>query len=217
MAEILFDDVVACTWRMKLALRCEQLEVEKLSKKELEAAPAISLGEEPADPELEYPGAMEFRRRMKVLDELRTVCGNGRSIPANLQRSVIEMLGPKFWQLLTEWAPKNYVAMMLANMTYEKRKLLHMEDMESSLPVPSPDELQQFADRDAVGRKDMQLKLIAIRKDFEETLDRRARVSSSRDAAQTHPSERLDLFLRYGTTARRDFYRALAVFQAVNK
>ena len=212
LAGMFFDDVVTCAWRLRLALKCEQLEVERRLKKQCEAAPDVPVGQA-SNSELGATGALELRRQMAILDELQLNCLEGRTITADFETAVTSVFGADFLRSVMEWRPSSLASIMLAEVILEKASW-NKRGLGSL--APPADAEQRHRELDSVAQKQMVVKLIESEKRSRTNLFRIVAEIQDRSAVITRETDQLDVCLRYNNAARRDLYRALSVYQEIN-
>jgi hypothetical protein len=206
LLEIVFGDVVACAWRMKLALRLEQHQV----RRELEAE-SQELAAEAVDDDspLKYPFPLrkrELSQRLKFLEELREMIQIGSLRSDEWKGPITEAFGEEFWMTLAEWEPQNLIYAQLAYCAAIKTESFP-PSLIDELNLPGKEQTQKWLD--PLPRQEMQLKLLDLKR--QHLLEALHFAEESRDgqAVTQGTAGPLDLYLRYRTQARRDFYRAL--------
>ncbi len=178
--DLLAQDVVACGWRMRTALRYEQQELQKQFAIEREGG---RLERQAVETSFLYPpNARQNHQSIKLLDELKARAQTLKSLPPEFEERVTEAFGADFWKTLQEW-----------------------------MPVDRAEE-KKFVKADGVKQLEMIYKLIdlyrhSILTTFGNSAERGGRVMCDEWVS------RLDLAIRYLTTARRDFYRALREYR----
>lgn len=212
--EVVFEDILTSAWRMKLALRCEQIEVRRELEKAKEEKPKLSLAEK-ARLDFPYPLiASELKMRQKLLEELEKRIRQGGSLPEELVDSASQAFGSNFCKTLIDWAPVNVTLLRMMEVVLEKSKLFGVEP---PVAPPTPDGERIYTQVERSVRRQMMLKLLDLEKQhLQLALDR---VLNTDDAGifVKEGIHRLDLFLRYLTTAKREFYRALKEYREAKK
>src|SRR5215469_5843896 len=202
--QLLFDDVLACAWRMKRALRCEQLQIlehwatdDKNSTKSRVPAttPVGSL----------YSSVMlGLREKLKLLDELES---RFRAYPIvseypEMQKQIVAAFGAEFCKTLLEWEPAEPWQLNTAILAAERNKVF-----DTNLPPPpNPEAKRRIIKEDENARIQMMTKLVELQR--QHVLSAAQHVRDAHGGID-HQAQRLDLFLRYQTKARHDFYHAL--------
>ncbi len=215
--ELVFEDVVVAAWRMKLSLRCEQAEVKyQLATESEQDAKALS----DEEPPMEYPYALtawQLGRRLKELEALREAFESRGGILADeWEKPVSAAFGRDFWKTLVDWTPVPVDAILMGFLrgVREREELYGMEPLGEPL---TPEEKQECLRLDTFARQQMMLKLLDLeRRHLLLALHHVQRTADSARASEER-SGRLDLFLRYQTTARREFYRALKEYLQLKK
>jgi hypothetical protein len=121
-----------------------------------------------------------------------------------MQKQITDAFGGQFWSTLTEWEPINPVALQLAMAIVEKSDIYGTELPTETLNAGAR---RRHAEADEYARVQMMRKLVELQKQHVLFATR-----SSRNAQGGEPddrAQRLDLFLRYQTKSRRDFYHTL--------
>ena len=206
LLELLLDDVVACAWRMKMALRCEQRAV----KKQLNADAgddSTTRSDKPRDLDFPYPATpLELRPRLKFLDDVLAAFRRNSFLSPEIEEPMTQAFGPTFWETLTKWNPADTMLMQLLACSLEKQQAFGMKP---DVDPPSPEQERRFRQLDTEARVQMVIKLMELKKD--ELLLALHRTGETKAGAPLPDAttDRLDLFMRYQTTARREFHRAL--------
>ena len=206
--DVMFDYVLACAWRLRDAFRYEQQELPKQF--------AIEHGESPEELQgvgESFPYGLKARKTeqaLKLLDELRTKVENRRVLPPEFEAPVTQVFGPNFWKRLTEWDPPDPVMILCSRSAEHAVEISKLFDREMPEEKVSPEEKKKYEKKyvtaDGVKEKEMMCKIIDIYRDL---LVTRSRPGESGGILPDERGSRLDLSIRYHTTARRDFYRSL--------
>jgi hypothetical protein len=208
LLRLVFEDVIACAWRMKLSLRCEQVQVRECLgtiDEENRTKPLASTTF------LGPPGTLELRQRLKLLDELESrfrAFQNVSQYP-EMQKQITDAFGGQFWRTLTEWEPANPVMLQLA-MVAVNRNEVYGTDLPKEADEPEAARKHMKADENA--RMQMMTKLVELERQHLLYATHHSQGGGLDDRAH-----RLDLFLRYQTKSRRDFYHALREYWSVKK
>jgi hypothetical protein len=203
--ELLFDNVVAAAWQLKIATRALEAAVHPVIQ---EPTAEPNVGAE-STAELAQTSSTWFRARLKLLDELQHQAVPLRIRPG-MEAAVTQAFGLEFWKTLSQWEPVNDQAIKIACVLtahYEN----HRSEPEHEHEPPTPEERDRYLYADSFSRGQMIQKLIEREREHVLQLHQAHAKAKGSPAENTH---RLELFLRYRTAARRDFYRALAEFEA---
>jgi hypothetical protein len=215
--ELIFEDLVACFYRMKIALHHEGLALRKdLTTTEESKKVELSLLEE----KLTFPYKLsprEIRLRLRFLEEIKPRLLMGVQLGDELKQGVREAFGDDFTNLLTlDFQPESVAALNAAMMSLEYRRWRKQweeqgETYSSEVPEIEPLDPAVEADLlnvDVQARMDMRGKLVDLEhRHLFLALHHVEQGQESMSAAANY--SRLDRFLRYATTARRDFYKTL--------
>jgi hypothetical protein len=201
--QLLFEIVVADAWRMKLALRGEQRAV----KKQLDS------GNDPqplsAKVRMDFPyalSALELRPRLELLENTQTAFAQSGCLNPDLEDPLTRAFGIEFWKTLVEWQPLNTTMVRLLETTVERQKVFSMEPL---VDPPTAEQERMYMEYDTKSRNEMVLKLMEMKKDELLLAIHRSETTKAGERSILEEADRLDLYLRYQTTARREFYRAL--------
>jgi len=192
-----------------MALRYEQLELQKqfVTENEESAKEEQGVGES-------FPcgvKAGQNAQRIKLLDALKAAVEQDRFLHPEFEQQVTEALGPKVWKMLTEWTPLNNVSICVSRLNevaLERSKIFGFELPEAKA---SPEEEKKYVTSDGVKEQEMILKIINIYKD--QLLGALRPAERGGAMLLDDGVSRLDLSIRYQTTARRDFYRSLREYR----
>lgn len=215
LRELLFDNMLVTVWQLRKANRALEIAADLLLR-ESETHPEEQTGGESP---MHFPYAwqgLELRRRLKLLQDLRKELDHKEVLSPEWETPVTGAFGPAFWAALADWTPLDLETLWsihFARATIERCKVY---DRELAEPPPTPDEQRQYSAAALLSRLQFARKLI----DFQEQHLRLAlhQLSKSGDrGAEYDNTGRLDLLLRYVTTARRDFYRALAEYKRASE
>ncbi len=208
--DLLAQDVVACGWRMRTALRYEQQELQKQFAIEREGG---RLERQAVETSFLYPpNARQNHQSIKLLDELKARAQTLKSLPPEFEERVTKAFGADFWKTLQEWMPVDRARMWVFAIEKIAEERAEIYGTESCLGTVSPEEEKKFVKADGVKQLEMIYKLIdlyrhSILTTFGNSAERGGRVMCDEWVS------RLDLAIRYLTTARRDFYRALREYR----
>jgi hypothetical protein len=211
LLRLVFEDVIACAWRMKLSLRCEQVQVrECLGTNDEENRTKPLASTTPVGP----PVTLELRRRLKLIEELES---RFRAFPnvseyPEMEKQITDVFGVQFWRTLTEWEPANPVALQLAMMAVERSDIYGTE-----LPTEAhdPEAERKHMKADEFARMQMMTKIVELERQHLLSVIQHFRDAQGR--ALEDPVQRLDLFLRYQTKSRRDFYHTLREYWSLKE
>lgn len=217
---LLFDEVVACAWQVRVARRCVQAEVHRMleaTKDEIQGPPAegtcrtamIIAG---------HPYTLtpfQIRGRMDFLDDVSQALRRNGRLGDEWKESMTAVFGADFWQSLREWeqTDKHLLWGMLLFADIEKKDEMY------NLPPLAEKNLLKEGEVDAIAkavrsreRSQMLAKLIEVKQQaLQEALQYVVGVETGEATASG--KNRLELFQRYQTTARRDFSRALEEYE----
>lgn len=220
-----FDEVVASGWQVKVARRCVQAEVRRM----LEASTDNGTQGPPAEGTSRtamilagHPYTLtpsQIRGRMDFLDDVSQALRRNGRLGDEWKEPMTAAFGADFWQSLREWeqTDKHLLWGMLLFADMEKK-----EEMYNLSPVAEKNPLKE-TEVDAVARavrskerSQMLAKLVEVKQQaLQEALQYAVGVEAGE--ATTAGKNRLELFLRYQTTAKRDFYRALEEYEKRKK
>ena len=206
---LLFDDVVACAWRLKRSLGYEQMQVREYlatddSKKRTKSrVPATTpMGSQ-------YSSVMlGLREKLKLLDELKSRFQTNPIVSEypEMQEQIIDAFGAEFWRTLMEWEPADPWKLYTAIMVAEKNK-----SYDTTIPEgPNPEAERRLVKEDENTRIQMMAKLVELQK--QHVLSSIQHIWNAQDGPDQQV-QRLDLSLRYQTKSRRDFYQALREYR----
>ncbi len=208
--DVLFEDALVSAWRMKLALRCEQAAV----RKELEIQDEENRNTRVDDgSRTTYSNSSSIlgqRQRLKLLEELRYNIEEHGHIPAGLEKPVTEAFDADYWKMLVEWTPTTEPLRQLMESVIQKSELFGWE-----LPAGltgAQDKGKHFL-CDPSWLKEMMLKLVKLKKQDILCALQYAEETNGCGTWSNGANGRLELCIRYRTTARRDFYRALKEYE----
>jgi len=210
---LLFDDVVACAWRMKRALRLEQLQVleywttddEKNSTKS--RVPATTpMGSLASSVMLGLPGKLKLLEYLEQRFQAHPLVSE---FP-EMEKQIVDAFGAEFWKTLVRWEPANPWLLNFGILAAERHDVFDTE-----LPEPpNPEARQRFIKADEYARMQMMRKLIELQKQHVLSAIQHVRDAQAAPDGQV---QRLDLFLRYQTKSRRDFYQALREYRSLKE
>jgi hypothetical protein len=207
--EIVCEDIVACAWRMKQALRLEQTEVRRQLKEESERS--VGVGVELC---MNYPYPMtasELSQRLGFLETVREEIAQHGLIPAKLEKPITQAFGADYWKILEQW---NYepvgrgadISLVLAKLFLDESKVEGQQVSEAPLA------LEEQQRRESQVRMQMILKLLDVKAQQLQLELHRLRDTQNSCAR----ADRLDLYIRYHIAARREFYSALREYYETN-
>jgi hypothetical protein len=213
LLELLFADVVACCWRMKLALRGEQQQLTGHSATQDEKASDPPAEEFP----MYFPYKMtpsELRRRLKSVEDLEEIVSLESRLDSRMEEPVSKAFGAEFWKMLQEFTPENITLLNIAAMGLEAYPAYGMDDPS---PRPTPEQEKSYRRADSCARIEMRTKFVQLEKLHLQQALRFVEQTGNGVIEAAASSNRLDLFLRYATTTRRDFYRTLRDYLEIKK
>ena len=194
-----FDDLIACAWRMKLALRYEQSSIRKAS--ELTADDDAANASRPQE---NVGGTL--RAQIRLINELRERVKENEVIAGSpeLEKKVIEVLGTDIGQMLTAWATENQAAWACMQAMIYKNKNFNLE---------TPEALRGHEeDSPMVVVPGIYKLVVCMLLDF---VSRNLLRDVTKCGAVSDRIQRDELFFRYYTKARRDFYQVLKDYLAL--
>lgn len=156
--------------------------------------------------------AWDLRRRLRLVEELREAIQPSGWIPKAFEKPVTDAFGPEWWRILVVWSPTNPTLMLMMETFLEKAKLYNLPDADDSATPATPEEEQRLLEMDSALRQQMILKLLDLQKSF---LLMALHNAEQRGDAATGVQQRLDLFLRYQSMVKRQFYKALREYRAL--
>jgi hypothetical protein len=213
LLKVLFENVLTELWRVKLSLRGEQAQLRRYMATQSDHGKDQAVEHEVP---MNFPfrvTAGELRRRLKFLDDLQGMIGNG-SLDSRLEEDVTKALGEQFWKMLNEFTPVNIFKLQLMSHVVE-----HSTIHGGQIPVPRPTPKQEaeYREIDAFWRIQMRSKLVEEEKRHLQFALRYLEQTEGGNLGTAASSDRLDLYLRYSSTARREFYRALNAYLAIKE
>ena len=247
---LLFDEVVVCAWRMKLAGECVQAEMRRMTEpttnEDKQGQPAA--GSSLASMILaNHPYALtpfELRKRLGFLDEFYAEVSGSPHRLMEWRQPLIAAFGVDFWEVLAAWEPidSGYVLELRLSRALqdefsvlmgprdlvarfgesalqpEGKKLLKdlLEGMQETWDKAVKDAVREADDSvKSNERFQLLLKVIELKKQaLQEALQYVVAVETGEAA---NGKNRLELFLRYETAAKRDFFRALEEYEKRKK
>ena len=204
--QLLFEIVVADAWRMKLALRGEQRAV----KKQLDTGDPQPLREKVR---MDYPYALsasELRPLLELLENMQIDFAQTGSLNPDLEDPLTRAFGVEFWKTLIAWQPLDTMMVRLLEAGLEKQKAFAMKPLEDP---PTAEQERTYIEYDTKSRHEMVLKLMDMKKDELQLAIHRLGATNAGGRSIVEEADRLDLYLRYQTGARREFYRALREYR----
>ncbi len=202
--DFLAQDVVASAWRVRMALRYEQQELQKQFAIEREGS--LSEPQAVGTSFLYPPNAWQA---IKLLDELKASTQSYKSLPPEFEQPITEAFGADTWKTFKEWMPLDLTRMWvfaLAKINEERDEIFGTKSPHVTV---SPEEEKKFVKADGVKQLEMVCKLIDVYKILLITSLR----SVEKGGMCDERASRLDLAIRYLTTARREFYRSLQEYR----
>jgi hypothetical protein len=208
LLEVIFEDVVTEAWQMKMSLRCVQAKANSMLA-ETGASPESDGTESP----MYFPYALtasEIRRRCRLCEEFRADVERLNYIHPEWEKPITEAFGSDFWTNVNNWVPplKHLCAIAIGMVAVDRNDVYGSE-----LPLDprTPEVTEKFVANHDLAKREMVLKLIELQAQHLAQGLRWAEHEEKNPADQR--DMRLDLFLRYRTTASRAFYRALAEYR----
>jgi hypothetical protein len=201
--ETVFDDLVSLAWRLKLTIRCEQAEVEKVLDPN-------QTNNSKANPRLQATPPTRFERQsdIRLLDQLREAVEAGRQLPGDLEEPITRKFGAKIWQTLTQWKSQDVILMHLLATVMNKTEFFHTKPL---VEPPAPNEETLLKKIGSILEHEMALKVIDVLKHY--VADEQRSNQTGQDPAAA--TSRLELFIRYQTAARREWYRVLREYMGL--
>jgi hypothetical protein len=208
LLDLVFEDVVACAWRIRVALRYEQLALNKEFVMENDGS-----SEESREAGIMFPYCLKTRKNeqaVQLIDAIRAEIEQTGRLRPEFEKEVCQIFGPEFWKILSEEAPQNKVIFWLSHlnaMTVERYKIFGMEPEKGNVLLEVEENVPKEAEVICKILDVYKNILSCVRQQFEG----RGELMSDKSLA------RLDLSMRYVTTARREFYRSLREYQEAKK
>jgi hypothetical protein len=200
---LLFEIVVADAWRMKLALRGEQRAVKKQLDSRDDPQPLS------AKVRMDFPYVLstsELRPRLELIENTLIDFAQTGSLNPDLEDPFTRAFGIEFWKTLIAWQPLDTMMVRLLEAGLEKQKAFAMKPLEDP---PTAEQERTYIEYDTKSRHEMVLKLMDMKKDELQLAIHRLGTTKAGGRSILEEVDRLDLYLRYQTAARREFYRAL--------
>jgi hypothetical protein len=201
--ETVFDDLVSLAWRLKLTIRCEQAEVEKVLDPN-------QPNNSKANPRLQATPPTRFERQsdIRLLDQLREAVERGHQLPGDLEGVITERFGHKVWEVLTQWKSQD---VFLMHMLVAAKNKAEFFDTKPPVEPPTPKEEDLYNQIGSLLKHEMALKVIDLLKHY--LADQQRSNQTGQDPAAA--TSRLELFIRYQTAARREWYRVLREYMGL--
>jgi hypothetical protein len=208
LLELLFEDVVACAWRIRMALRNEQRELQKQF-----AIESVDGREKPQEAGGAFPsplGARQKEQAIKLLNDIKDCVQRGTGLISEFEEPLTRIFGPELCKTFTQWAPRDYESIWLAKLTDMMAERAKVNGFELPGEKLSAQETKRIGDADAQRQSEMTCKLVDLCKTL--TLSAPRHFEGGGVSLDDRGS-RLDPAIRYHTTAHRDFYRALREYR----
>lgn len=242
LQEFLFEEILACAWKIKLALR---LEIQQLRRGITFAAMDVPDEEtpEPADSAAVRANVTgdpiysdtrhQLERKMASLAELRKLVKQSGHVPDDLKERTISSFAQWFYSAIEQFRVSNPTALQMSEMLERKRQLFgwaatppeHEPSGTHGPPeeIPEGSEGQKPQDTPENPEKTRHEKILedSLKQQFLDKLFELekshiqhllSRPAKSVDAAAKE-TEPLERFLRYDTTIKRDLYRAITKYR----
>jgi hypothetical protein len=203
LLDLIFQDVLTCAWRVRLSLRCEQSELQKQFAIENEESPQGLSRVRGTFPD--SPNAV-FKQRVEILKNLHTSITTSGRVPPEFEEQVTRAFGPVFSKQVAQWASGDGVRFWSASLMEIAEERQRVFGLEPSFAPPSAEEKKRISESNDLKEIEATRKLIEVVIDI--LVNNFCPVESG-GALLNERASRLDLFIRYSTTARRDFYRSL--------
>jgi hypothetical protein len=203
---LLFEIVVADAWRVKLALRGEQRAV----KKQLDTGDPQPLR---GKVRMDFPYVLstsELRPRLELIENTLIDFAQSGCLNPDLEDPFTRAFGIEFWKTLIAWQPLDTMMVRLLEAGLEKQKAFAMKPLEDP---PTAEQERTYIEYDTKSRHEMVLKLMDMKKDELQLAIHRLGATNAGGRSIVQEADRLDLYLRYQTGARREFYRALREYR----
>jgi hypothetical protein len=211
LLDLISQDVVACAWRMRIALRNEQNELQKQYAIENEESP-----EKPHGVGVSFPYPLKAGKReqmINLLNELQAIVERDRTLPPEFEKSLTQAFGPGLWKTLSEWKTLDNVGIWVSRLNEIIVARSQVFGMELPIADVSLQEKKKYFAADGLKEQEMMCKIIDIWK--ENLITPPFPVERGGGLLLDDRVSRLDLAIRYHTTARRDFYRSLREYREV--
>jgi hypothetical protein len=154
-----------------------------------------------------------LREKLKLLDELESRFQGYPVVSkySEMEKEITNLFGGQFWKTLTEWRPANPVALHVAMAVVARHEVY-----DTTLPMgaPNPEAMQRIIKADEEARIQMMRKLVELQKQHVLSASQHGRDAQGDPDGQ---AQRLDLWLRYQTKSRRDFYQALREYRSLKE
>jgi hypothetical protein len=157
---------------------------------------------------------LEVRKRLKFVEGLESRVRSEQPLDSRLKEPVSKALGAEFWKMLQEYTPANIIALHLVADGLDR---LDAYDLEHSGTNPTPEQEEEYRQAESFTRIQMRTKLVHLEKLHLQVAFRYLKQSEAGGVGTATCSDRLDLFLRYASTARREFYRTLNSYLEIKK
>jgi hypothetical protein len=223
---LLFEEVVACAWQVRAARRCVQAEVRRMleaTKDETQGLPAKGTSRAAmilaGHPYTLTP--FQVRGRKELLKNLVAAVAGAPHRLGDWKEEITAAFGADFWQTLETWQPLDPGLLYDVVLTKDIKPKIEMYDLESICVEKKDPAIEEAMDRAvktvrAQERREMFIKLTEVKQQaLQEALQYAVGVETGEVGA--NGKNRLELFLRYQTTAKRDFFRALEEYEKRKK
>lgn len=197
---LLFENFLAATWRVKIADRCTQ---EGITKR-VQDAPQDSHFAHSG--EINFPfqlTSFELKRRIALLGDIAQHLSCHGRLTGDMEKLTEKALGTAFLRTLHDWEPLDPTLIRMNENLLAKQRIY---DLEPVVQPPAQEKCDEYRAIEGSIRIQTLLKLTQLKQqDFQLALQ----FVQETGERSTVVKDRLEIFLRYQTAARRDFYRAL--------
>jgi hypothetical protein len=152
----------------------------------------------------------ELRPRLELLEHTLIDFAQTGCLNPDLEDPFTRAFGIEFWKTLIAWQPLDTMMVRLLEAGLEKQKAFAMKPLEDP---PTAEQERTYIEYDTKSRHEMVLKLMDMKKEELQLAIHRLGTTNAGGRSIVEEADRLDLYLRYQTGARREFYRALREYR----
>jgi len=219
LQHVAFGEIVSCIGRCKLALRQEMRRVTKmLAESTAEPTQRGQTDASTAARDWYLSGRQGLREGLRLLEAVQQEFLRLERIDERWHAALDQAFGAQFRKLLTEWAPSDLSAVMIAHQLTEHQKL-YGGSLPFSREEPDSKEGEEKVPKvilDPEQNKQMILKLLELEKSVVSDLWKSSDQRDASDSARAQTSA-VDFAPRYFSTACRDLHRAVAWYIQLKK
>lgn len=196
---LVFDDVISCAWRLKLALRLEQICIKKSFQANADKPPTQAT---------QASSGWTLHSRLKLIKDLRERTTHGEVIAdsVELKDLITGAFGEDVAKILSVCTTRDRAGWALLDAMRKKCATFHME------PPAALSELEKEAESTLLLAPDTYGLLVSALLDY---ICRNLLQDGTEYRGVSEEIQRVELFLRYYVKARRDFYQALKEYGAL--